>query len=211
VIESAVRVTATDGSATSAPLTSASVTVINSARPYRSRWPDQTVAQGHAHRHRRGQRRGLDSVTLTYVWRVEGVIRRTVTTTATSDSSISRFRTNGSPHDEITVTVTPNDGFTDGAAATATAFVAGTTHKRRSASHAFGRGRVRGAGRRIEWPADHKRLELTECSLDVLGSARNHRRGRCALRVPTMLVAYWTDSLATARRPSGRRQPSACV
>jgi hypothetical protein len=120
----AVRVTATDGSATSAPLTSASVTVINSApsvsvsldpiKPSHKDMLTATVAVSDA---------DLDSVTLTYVWRVEGVIRRTVTTTATSDQFDLSLPHNGSPHDEITVTVTPNDGFTDGAAATATAFV----------------------------------------------------------------------------------------
>jgi hypothetical protein len=46
-----------------------------------------------------------------------------VTTTATSDQFDLSLPHNGSPHDIITVTVTPNDGFTDGAAATATAFV----------------------------------------------------------------------------------------
>jgi len=115
----AVRVTASDGSATSAPLTSASVTVINSApsvsvsldpiKPSHKDMLTATVAVSDA---------DLDSVTLTYVWRVEGVIRRTVTTTATSDQFDLSLPHNGSPHDVITVTVTPNDGFTDGAANT---------------------------------------------------------------------------------------------
>ena len=120
----AVRVTASDGSATSDPLTSASVTVINSApsvsvtltpiKPSHKDMLTADVAVSDA---------DLDTVMLTYVWRVEGEVRRTVTTTATSDQFDLSLPHNGTPHDMITVTVTPNDGFTDGAAVTATAFV----------------------------------------------------------------------------------------
>ena len=120
----AVRVTASDGSATSAPLTSASVTVINSApsvsvtlTPIKPSHKDMLTADVTV------SDADLDSVTLTYVWRVEGQVRRTVTTTATSDQFDLSLPHNGSPHDMITVTVTPNDGFTDGEAVTATAFV----------------------------------------------------------------------------------------
>jgi len=122
--EIAVRVTASDGSATSDPLTSPSVTVINSApsasvtltpiKPSHKAILTADVAVADA---------DLDPVTLTYVWRVDGEVRRTVTTTATSDEFDLSLPHNGNPHDIVTVTVTPNDGFTDGAAATATAFV----------------------------------------------------------------------------------------
>jgi DNA-binding beta-propeller fold protein YncE len=120
----AVRVTASDGSATSVPLTSAAVTVVNSApsasvtltpiKPAHKDLLTADVAVSDA---------DLDTVTLTYVWRVQGEVRRTFTTTATTDTFDLSLPHNGSPHDMITVTVTPNDGFTDGAAATATAFV----------------------------------------------------------------------------------------
>jgi DNA-binding beta-propeller fold protein YncE len=122
--EIAVRVTASDGGATSDPLTSASVTVVNSApsvsvtltpiEPSHKALLTADVAVSDA---------DLDSVMLTYVWRVDGQVRRTVTTTATSDQFDLSLPHNGNPHDTITVTVTPNDGFTDGAAVTATAIV----------------------------------------------------------------------------------------
>ena len=120
----AVRVTASDGSATSVPLTSASVTVVNSApsasvtltpiEPSHKALLTADVAVSDA---------DLDSVMLTYVWRVEGEVRRTVTTTATSDQFDLSLPHNGTPHDTITVTVTPNDSITDGAAVTASAIV----------------------------------------------------------------------------------------
>ena len=120
----AVRVTASDGSATSAPLTSAAVTVVNSApsasvtltpiEPSHKDVLTAAVAVGDA---------DLDTVTLTYVWRVQGEVRRTFTTTATTDTFDLSIPHNGSPHDTITVTVTPNDSLTDGAAVTATATV----------------------------------------------------------------------------------------
>ena len=120
----AVRVTASDGSATSNPLTSASVTVINSApsvsvtlTPIKPSHKDMLTADVTV------SDADLDTVMLTYVWRVEGQVRRTVITTATSDQFDLSLPHNGSPHDMITVTVTPNDSFTDGAAVTATAFV----------------------------------------------------------------------------------------
>jgi hypothetical protein len=120
----AVRVTASDGSTTSDPLTSTSVTVVNSApsasvtlTPIKPSHKDMLTAEVAV------SDADLDTVTLTYVWRVEGEVRRTFTTTATTDRFDLSLPHNGSPHDMITVTVTPNDGFTDGAAVTATAFV----------------------------------------------------------------------------------------
>jgi hypothetical protein len=120
----AVRVTASDGSSTSGPLTSAAVTVVNSApsasvtltpaKPSHKEVLTADVAVGDA---------DLDSVLLTYVWRVDGEVRRTVTTTATSDQFDLSLPHMANPHDTVVVTVTPNDGFTDGAAVTATAFV----------------------------------------------------------------------------------------
>jgi DNA-binding beta-propeller fold protein YncE len=122
--EIAVRVIASDLSATSDPHTSAAVMVVNSApsasvtltpiKPSHRAIVTADVAATDA---------DGDSVTLTYVWRVDGEVRQTVTTTATSDQFDLSLPRNGSPHDTVTVTVTPNDGFTDGAAVTATAFV----------------------------------------------------------------------------------------
>jgi DNA-binding beta-propeller fold protein YncE len=120
----AVRVTARDGSSTSVPLTSAAVTVVNSApsasvtltpvEPSHKALLTANVAVSDA---------DLDTVTLTYVWRVQGEVRRTFTTTATTDQFDLSLAHNGSPHDTITLTVTPNDSFIDGAAVTATATV----------------------------------------------------------------------------------------
>jgi DNA-binding beta-propeller fold protein YncE len=120
----AVRVTASDGSATSNPLTSASVTVVNSAPsasvtltpinpPHKAVLTADVVVSD----------ADLDTVTLTYVWRVDGEIRRTVTTTATSDQFDLSLPHMANPHDTVSVTVTPNDGFTDGEAVTATVMV----------------------------------------------------------------------------------------
>ena len=120
----AVRVVASDGSAVSDPLTSAGVTVTNSV-------PSATVALTPTKPSHKGiltadvtiADADLDTITLTYVWRVEGEVRRTVITTATSDQFDLGVPHNGTPHDIITVTVTPNDGLTDGAAVKATAIV----------------------------------------------------------------------------------------
>jgi YVTN family beta-propeller protein len=120
----AVRVTASDGGSTSDPITSATVTVVNSSptasvtldtdKPSHKGILTATVTVADM---------DLDSVTLTYVWRVQGEVRRSITTTATSDQFDLSIPRNGNPHDVITLTVTPNDGLTDGAAVTATATV----------------------------------------------------------------------------------------
>lgn len=66
-----------------------------------------------------------DAVKLTYVWKVNGSAKRTISATgATSDTfSLAGLR----PGDDIAVTVTPNDGTVDGAAASASAVVANHT------------------------------------------------------------------------------------
>src|SRR5205085_12194446 len=70
----------------------------------------------------------LDAPTLTYVWRVNGsVVRTTAGTTSTTDSLDLSQAGNGDSGDTITMTVTPNDGTVDGAAATDTASV-GANH-----------------------------------------------------------------------------------
>jgi hypothetical protein len=72
-----------------------------------------------------------DTVTLTYNWTVNGTLVRSNTTTLTTDSldltNVHDHSTNApitiNPGDTIVVTVTPNDGKTDGTAVTATAHV----------------------------------------------------------------------------------------
>ncbi len=122
-----VRVTASDGSATSAPSTSAPVTILNTA-------PTATVSLND---HAPGTNATLtatatradadaDTVTLTYVWTVNGVTRQTTSNssslTSTFDLSVAG---NGDAGDAIVVTVTPNDGTANGASATDSASISG--------------------------------------------------------------------------------------
>jgi len=51
-----------------------------------------------------------DPMTLTYTWTVNGISKRTITTTATTDSFDLRPKGNGDNGDVITVTVVANDG-----------------------------------------------------------------------------------------------------
>ena len=65
-------------------------------------------------------------VTLTYIWQVNGVVKRTFTSaTALSDSFNLGIPGNGDSGDVITVQVTPNDGTQDGVTVSDTATVAG--------------------------------------------------------------------------------------
>jgi hypothetical protein len=65
-----------------------------------------------------------DPVSLTFVWTVGGVVRRTFTSaTALTDSFDLSQTDNGDKGQSVTVEVTPNDGFVDGATATGTATV----------------------------------------------------------------------------------------
>ena len=65
-----------------------------------------------------------DPVTLTYVWRVNGIVKRTFATTALSDTFDLSAAGNVNPGDTITVEVTPNDGFVNGATVSDTATAA---------------------------------------------------------------------------------------
>jgi VCBS repeat-containing protein len=66
-----------------------------------------------------------DPVTLTYVWKVNGsVVKTTAGTTATSDTLDLSTAGNGNRGDTVSVEVTPNDGFTGGTTASASAVVA---------------------------------------------------------------------------------------
>ncbi|MEN6451761.1 MAG: SdrD B-like domain-containing protein, partial [Thermoguttaceae bacterium] len=65
-----------------------------------------------------------DAVTLTFVWRVNGVVARTFTSaTALTDTFDLSVAGNGDPGDVVTVEVTPSDGFVTGTPATDTATV----------------------------------------------------------------------------------------
>ncbi len=69
-----------------------------------------------------------DSVSLTFVWKVNGVIQQThVAASGLTDTfNLSQFG-GGNPGDVVTVEVTPNDGLTAGATVTGTATVVGST------------------------------------------------------------------------------------
>src|SRR5262249_49925047 len=67
-----------------------------------------------------------DPVTLTYVWKVDGVEKQTHTGTATTDTFDLSQAGNGDRGQVITVDVTPSDGTASGAVKTATTTVANT-------------------------------------------------------------------------------------
>lgn len=120
----AVRVVASDGDVSSAPVTSDPARVVNSAplvsvslsssSPSTREVLVATAAPSDA---------DADPVTLTYVWKVNGVVRRSVTTIATTDPFDLRAPQNGNIGDTITVDVTPSDGEAVGSMATASATV----------------------------------------------------------------------------------------
>ena len=55
-----------------------------------------------------------DTVTLTYVWRVDGVTRKTTVSTGLSDTFDLSAAGNGNNGQTVTVTVTPTDGTLNG-------------------------------------------------------------------------------------------------
>ena len=125
-----VRATVNDGTVSSAPMTSAPVTIANTV-------PVATVVLSP---NNPGTSANLtatatrtdpdgDAVTLTYVWKVNGTIRRTTTaTSALTDVLNLGIGGNGDPGDTVSVEVTPNDGFVGGATVSASqVVVAGAT------------------------------------------------------------------------------------
>ncbi|HZT91881.1 MAG TPA: hypothetical protein VFA05_07575 [Gaiellaceae bacterium] len=124
----AVRVTANDGQASTSPLTSSAVTVGNSpptasvglspTSPTPTSTLTATVQAADA---------DGDPVTLTYVWTVNGTTVRTTVTSQTSDSLDLSSACSCANGDQVAVTVTPNDGTVDGAAASASAVVGGSS------------------------------------------------------------------------------------
>ncbi len=64
-----------------------------------------------------------DLVTLKYVWRVDGIVRQTTTTTALTNTFDLSHPGNGNKGQRITVEVTPNDGVAEGMLVAATTTV----------------------------------------------------------------------------------------
>ena len=122
-----MRVTASDGALTSPAVTSAAVTVVNSAptasvtlsptNPGTNQILTATATRADA---------DADTVTLTYVWKVNGVVKRTQQTAALTDTFDLSQAGNGDGGDIVTAEVTPNDGTDVGTSATASATVDGT-------------------------------------------------------------------------------------
>ncbi len=122
-----VRVTVNDGAATSSPVTSSPVTVANTA-------PSATVSVAPSNPQTDATLTATatkadadgDAVGLTFVWRVNGVERRTFSSaSALTDTFSLATAGNGDSGDTVTVTVTPNDGTANGTAPSASATVAG--------------------------------------------------------------------------------------
>ena len=120
----AVRVTASDGALTSAPVRSAAVVIADTA-------PVATVALGTTTPTTHtilvatatASDADRDALSFTYVWKVNGVVRQTTFTTATSDSFDLGQPGNGNKGDVVTVELTPSDGTLSGLAATASATI----------------------------------------------------------------------------------------
>ncbi len=123
-----VRVTANDGSANSAPVTSSPVTVANTA-------PTATVALNTSSPGTNDTLTATatradvdgDTVTLTYVWKVNGTTRKTTSGTSSLTDTFDLSQAgNGDDGETVTVEVTPNDGTVSGNAASDLAVVTGT-------------------------------------------------------------------------------------
>ena len=121
-----VRITASDGSSTSAPVTSSGVVVVDSAPAAgvtldnHAPATDSVLTASATTTDADG-----DPVTLTYTWTVNGAPKlttsRTTSLTSTFDLAVAG---NGDPGDAISVTVTPTDGTASGPAASDSATVA---------------------------------------------------------------------------------------
>ena len=110
-----VRVTVNDGSLTSNPVTSSAVTVANTApvatvglapsSPDTAATVTATATKSDA---------DADTVSLHYVWKVNGTTRKTTDTTALTDTFDLSVAGNGDAGDTVSVEVTPNDGTVNG-------------------------------------------------------------------------------------------------
>ena len=115
-----VRVVANDGLDDSAPVTSSPVTVLNTI-PVASVSIDDTTPGSNDVITATATSSDLDgdTVTLTYVWRVNNVVRQTTSNSSSLTDTFDLSEPNhGNTSDAVTVTVTPNDGEQNGNAAT---------------------------------------------------------------------------------------------
>jgi YVTN family beta-propeller protein len=120
----AVRVTASDGSLISAPRTSAAVIVVDSA-------PTASVALNTTSPTTQtvlvatttAADADGDPLAFTYVWKVNGVMRRTTVTVATTDTFDLGRPGNGNKGDVVTVELAASDGTLTSAPATASATI----------------------------------------------------------------------------------------
>jgi fibronectin type 3 domain-containing protein len=125
-----VRITPTDGTTNGTPVTSAPLTVANTAPTagvtLDTSSPDTTAtltATG-----TKADVDGGDTVTLTFVWRVNGVVKKTTANSASLTDTFDLLPAgNGDPGDAVTVQVTPSDGTATGVAASDSARVVGDT------------------------------------------------------------------------------------
>ena len=111
---------ANDGLDDSAPVTSSPVTVLNTI-PVASVSIDDTTPGSNDVITATATDSDLDgdTVTLTYVWRVNNVVRQTTSNSSSlTDTFDLSLANHGNTSDEVTVTVTPNDGEQNGNAAT---------------------------------------------------------------------------------------------
>jgi len=120
----AVRVTASDGSLTSAPVTSTPVVIADSA-------PVATVALNPTSPTTQSVMTATatasdadgDAVSFTYVWKVNGVVRRTAVTASLTDSFDLGRPGNGNKGDVVAVELTATDGTLTAAVVTASATI----------------------------------------------------------------------------------------
>jgi hypothetical protein len=120
----AVTVTANDGTANSLPVTSSSVTVLNTAptatvglspaTPRPTQTATATATRGDV---------DTDAVTLTYVWKLNGVVTKTTTATSSLTDTLNLATTSAANGDSLSVEVTPNDGTTNGTMVSSTVTV----------------------------------------------------------------------------------------
>jgi fibronectin type 3 domain-containing protein len=121
-----VSVSASDGSASSTPLTATAVTIVNAAPNATVALPSSIGTDGVLTASATKSDADGDTVTLTYVWKVNGGVVRTTSTSATTDSLDLSAAGNGDDGDTVSVEVTPNDGTVDGTPASDSTTVVGT-------------------------------------------------------------------------------------
>ena len=125
-----VRLTPSDATTSGVAVTSAGLTIANSA-PSTTVVVDDDSPDSNAVLTATAAKADVDgdAVTLTYVWRVNGIVKKTTTaTTSVTDSFDLGIAGNGDTGDAVTVAVTPSDGIASGTSASATATVVADTN-----------------------------------------------------------------------------------